>query len=123
MLEQKSLHQLRSIAQGYNIPDIFAKTRQQLEQDISLKQTESIPKPEPKPVAVEYDARLMSRPPAKICTREILEDLLSEHINRGLVLTFPTPEEWHMKLDRREDTGTMRQPPRNVLECANRIFK
>lgn len=122
-MQNKSLHELRAIAQGYGISDVFSKTDNELRQLISLKQKEMQPKPVievPKP---EYDARLMKRPPAKICTQDALRDLLKGHIARGMHLTFPTPEEWHMQWGKREDTGTMRQPLRCVLECANRLLK
>jgi hypothetical protein len=122
MLEQKSLHQLRQIAQGYGIPDIFAKTDVQLRQLIGLKQQEMQPKPTPEPVKIPYDARLMTRPPSKICTPETLRELLDTHIKQGLHITF-TDEEWSMVWGKRTDSGTMRQPLRNVLECANRLIR
>lgn len=123
MLLKKSLHELRSIAQGYGVTDVFSKTDNELRQAISLKQQEMAPKPVIEPVKPEYDARLMKRPPAKLCTQESLSSLLAPHIERGMHLTFPSPEEWHMRWGKREDTGTMRQPPRNVLECANRLMR
>ncbi len=123
MLEGKSLHQLRAIAQGYNVPDIFKKTDVQLRQEIGLRQQEMAPKPTPPPVMPQYDARLMTRPPAKITTQEALLGLIQPYIDRGLRVTFPTPEEWHMSIDRKEDTGTMRQPLKNVLRCAERLMR
>lgn len=122
MLETKSLHQLRQIAQGYGIADIFAKTDTQLRQAIGLKQQEMQPKATPEPVKIPYDARLMTRPPSKICTPETLRELLDTHIKQGLHITF-TDEEWFMSCGKKTDTGTLRQPLRNVLECANRLLK
>jgi len=52
MLDGKSLTELRQIAQGYGVSDLFQKTDIQLKQAISLKQKEMQPKPEiviPKP--------------------------------------------------------------------------
>lgn len=122
ILQGKSIHELRAIAQGYNVPDIFAKTDVQLRQAIEVKQTESIPKLEvviPKP---EYDASLMTRPPARISDQETILRLLAPHIARGLRVTFPTPEEWHMQILNREDNGTIRMPPRVVMQCADKLL-
>lgn len=123
MLQGKSLHQLRSIAQGYGIADIFQKTETQLRQAIEIKQQELVPKPAQVSVMPQYDARLMTRPPSKKSTQDDLLELLRPLIDRGLYITFPTQEEWHMKWGKKEDTGTMRQPLKNVLECANRLCK
>ncbi len=123
MLDGKSLTELRQIAQGYGVSDIFQKTDVQLKQAISLKQKEMQPKPEiviPKP---EYDARLMTKPPGKKSDRDVAEEVLVQHIARGLKLSFPNEEEWHMSFDNREDTGTIRMPPRVILMCADKIMK
>lgn len=123
MLERKSLSQLRGIAQSFGIEDIFSKTDIQLRQDISLRQQTLIP---PAPVVVEkpaYDSRLMTRPPSKICTQATLKELLKPYTDKGMHLTFPAPEEWHIRYDKREDTGTMRQPLKNVLDCCERLMR
>jgi len=122
-MQGKSLHELRAIAQGYGISDIFSKTDIQLRQDISLKQAEMQPKPEiviPKP---EYDARLMTRPPSKKSDRELAEEMLAPYVARGLTVTYPTPEEWHMRMGKKEDTGTLRMPIATLLACAERMVR
>ena len=122
ILQGKSIHELRAIAQGYNVPDIFAKTDVQLRQAIETKQTESIPKLEvviPKP---EYDASLMTRPPARTSDIETIKELLAPHIARGLRLTFPDPEHWHMQYLNKEDNGTIRMPPRVIMQCADKVI-
>lgn len=117
------LYKLRAIAQGYGIPDIFQKTDIQLRQAIELKQNEVVPKVVQVQAVVSYDARLMTKPPSKRSAKHELLVLLQPLVDRGLVITFPNEEEWHMKWAKREDTGTMRQPLRNILECANRLVK
>lgn len=117
------LYKLRAIAQGYGIPDIFQKTDVQLRQAIELKQNEVVPKISPAQVAAPYDARLMTKPPSKRSTKHELLVMLQPLVDLGLVVTFPNEEEWHMRMGKKEDTGTMRQPLRNVLECANRLVK
>ncbi len=123
MLQGKSLTELRGIAQGYGIVDVFKQTENELRQSISLKQQEMQPKPKieiPKP---EYDARLMTKPPSKKSDQELALEMLAPYIARGLHLTFPTPEEWHMRMGKKEDTGTVRMPLRTLLSCADRMMK
>lgn len=121
-MRDKSLHQLRVIAQSFGIKDIFQKTDIQLRQEIELAQQSLIPPTTPPIPRPEYDARLMTKPPSKKCTEDTVNDLLKHHIERGLHLTFPEPERWHMKFDKKEDTGTMRMPLRTILTCAERIM-
>jgi hypothetical protein len=121
-LAAKSLTQLRSIAQGYQIADIFQKTNVQLIQEIELKQKQMLPKPEvviPKP---EYDARLMTKPPAKSSDQDAISDLLKTHVASGLHLSFDE-ERWYMKHGKKTDEGTLRMPLRTVLNCADRILR
>jgi hypothetical protein len=122
-MQGKSLTDLRGIAQGYGVVDVFKMTEAELRQAISLKQQDMQPKPKieiPKP---EYDARLMTKPPGKKSDRQLAEEMLAPYVARGLVVTFPTPEEWHMRMGKKEDTGTVRMPIRTLLSCADRMMK
>ena len=122
-LASKSIHDLRSIAQSFGVADIFSKSKEHLIQAIELKQAKLVPEPPiviPKP---EYDARLMTKPPSKSSTQDDVVELLAEHVARGLHLSFPEPERWHMQWGKKEDTGTLRMPLRVVLSCANQIMK
>lgn len=123
MLHKKSIHDLRAIAQSYAIPDIFAKTQAQLIQAIELKQQDMVPKADNTIARPEYDARLMTKAPARTSDRAEIVGLLREHIARGLHVTFPEPERWHMQWGKREDTGTTRMPLRTVLKCAEEIMR
>ncbi len=120
-LASKSIHDLRAIAQGYGIPDIFAKTDVQLRQAIELKQQKMVPDAPvviPKP---EYDARLMTAEPSAMGDRAEIEALLSTHVARGLHLSFDE-EHWHMSHGDRSDSGTLRMQLRTVLRCADRVL-
>lgn len=123
MLEKKSLHELRGIAQSYGIGNIFSKESAQLIQEIGLKQQALTPEPVVPPVKPEYDARLMTKPPAKSSTQDDVRRLLQPHIERGMHLEFPDPETWHITHGKRSDTGTIRMPHRVVLDCANKLMK
>lgn len=123
-LKKKSIHELRNIASGYGVSDVFSKTPDALAKAITIKQARMQPKPnDPPPARAEYDSRLMTRRPAKTTSQEEAIELLEAHINRGIVLTFPEPDRWHMRIMEREDTGTLRMPPRVLLDCADRMLK
>ncbi len=122
-LKGKSIHDLRAIAQTFGVKDIFGKDAIHLIQEIELKTQQMVPKtrePIPKP---EYDARLMTRPPAKMSTEESIMALLEIHIRQGLRVTFPDPERWEMRFEGRSDCGNMRMPLRHVLGAAERVMR
>lgn len=123
MLENKSIHQLRGIAQSFGITDIFSKTDIQLRQEISLKQEALSPAKLEAPPKPEYDARLMTKPPSKQSDRELALEVLKPYIDKGLHVDFPNEEEWHMRWGKREDTGTLRMPLRVILQCAAGVMK
>jgi hypothetical protein len=115
--------QLRAIGQGCGVPLDLSMDEAHLIQAIEAKMKEMVPAPAIEVEKPQYDARLMTKPPAKICTEERLIELLEPYIAIGLHLDFPAPERWRMRYDKREDSGTMRQPPRVVLKCAERLMR
>ncbi len=122
MLRDKSLTDLRGIAQSYDIADIFQKDVAQLVQAIELRQEQLQPKPKvviPKPA---YDARLMTKIPAKKSEQQMIEELLEPYVTKGLKISFPEPEVWAMSFGKRNDTGSMRIPPRIILKCADKVL-
>ncbi len=122
-MRDKTLTQLRGIASSFGIPDIFSKDRDQLIQAIEMKQVKMMPEPEIVIPPREYDARLMTRPPAKKGSHEEILELLEDHIKRGLHVDFPEEENWRMRFGKKEDTGTCRQRLAAILACADRIMK
>lgn len=122
MLRDKSLTDLRSIAQGYGIADIFQKDKPQLLQAIELKQQAMVPKEKIEVVTPQYDPRVMTKAPARKSDKAYIEELLAPYTAKGLKLSFPEPEVWAMSYDKRNDTGTMRMPPRVVLRCADKVL-
>lgn len=121
-LATKSFHELRSIAQGMGVADVFSMDRNQLVQAIELRQKDLSPTPDAPRVVREYDARLMTKPPSKKANQIDMESYLQPLLDQGLHLDFPNEEEWHMRFGKREDTGTMRMPLRVVLGCAERLM-
>jgi hypothetical protein len=124
VLDNKSIPELRAIAEGYGIPDLFSKDKAELLQAIRGKQQASIPVPEfVEPKQNDYDSRLMTKRPAKETTKEMAIELLADHVAQGLELTFPEPDRWSMRYKDRNDSGTMRMPPRTMIYCANKLMK
>jgi hypothetical protein len=123
LLHKKSIHDLRQIAQSFGIPDLTSKTSAQLIQEIELKQGAMVAKADPPPPRPEYDARLMTKIPARSSDQTTITEILEMHIARGLHISFPEPERWHMQWGKKEDTGTTRMPLRTVLKCAEEIMK
>lgn len=121
MLNEKSLTELRTIAQGLGVSGIFAKSQAHLIQEIEKKHKELIP-PEkvtiPKP---EYDARLMNRAPAKMCDKDALLELLKPYIERGLKVTIEN-EIWSFSYGKKNDTGTLRMPLKIALKKAEEVL-
>lgn len=122
MLRNKSLTELRGIAQSFGITDIFNKDILQLTQLIETKQVAMIPEPKIEILKPEYDARLMNRPPSKRSDQPQIENLLERHIAQGLSITFDE-ERWYMAHRKKTDEGTLRMPLAHVLQCADRVMK
>jgi len=121
-LRDQSLTSLRGIAQNFGVADVFKLDKLHLVQEIELKQAALQPKPEiviPRP---EYDARLMTKTPARTSDRAIIEELLAPYVSRGLRLEFDN-ESWFMHLGKKNDSGTLRAPARVILRCAERLFE
>ena len=117
-----SIHELRGIAESYGIADVFSKDEKHLRQEIELAKAEHA-KPQVQPIPKpEYDPRIRNLPPAKECSQEIILDYLKPFMDRGLKVSFPEPERWHMIFDKREDSGNIRIPPRVILKCAQRVM-
>jgi len=121
-LKGKSITELRGMAQSFGVQDIFTKTDLQLIQAIEMKQEAMQPVAPiviPKP---EYDARLMTKPPSRKSNQEEIEALLTEHVARGLKLSF-SEEQWFMHMGKKSDEGTIRMPLKTVLHCANEMLR
>ena len=111
------------MAQAYGIADIFKLDAAQLEQAIELRQQAMVPAA---PLVVprkEYDARLMTKAPSRTSQQADVVELLGDYTARGLHLDFPDGEHWHMSFAKKEDTGTMRMPLRQIILCADKLLK
>ncbi len=116
MLKKKSLTELRTIAQGLGVEDIFSKSLAHLKQEIEKKHGELIPK-EKIVIPVEYK----TLPTGNIIDKEELMELLQPYIARGLKVII-SDETWKFSLGKRNDSGTLRMPVRIALKKAQEIL-
>ena len=122
MLRDKSLTDLRNMAQSFSIPDIFQMEKHQLVQAIELKQQAMIPEPKVHIPQPEYDARLMTKPPARRSDRELVEELLQPYVTRGLRLSFDD-ERCYMSIGKKNDQISLRSTLRVVKYVADQLMK
>lgn len=121
MLAQKSLTELRAIAQGLGVSEIFSKAPNQLIQDIQLKHKDLITPEKITIPAPHYDARLMTASPAQMCDKDILLGLLEPYIKRGLKVDIGD-ETWKFSFGKKMDSGTLRMPLRIALTKAQEVL-
>lgn len=112
MLKEKSLTELRTIAQGLGVVDIFSKSLPHLIQAIEKKHSDLIPK-EKIVIPVEY----RTLPSGDICDKVLLMELLEPYIKRGLKVVIGE-ETWKFSFANKEDSGTLRMPLRVALKKA-----
>lgn len=122
-LRDKSIHELRAIAQTFGIDDIFSKDVHMLAQSIEIVRNDMIPKPKVEIPKAEYDSRLMTRPPSKRSDQENILKLLDGHIKLGLRVNFPDNESWEMYIGKKTDCGSMRTSLRVLIQCADRLMR
>lgn len=122
-LRAKTIHQLRGIAQSFGVSDIFSKDANHLVQEIELKQQAMVPPPTPSIPTPEYDARLMTKPPAKRSKPQDAVAALAPYISRGLHFDMDeNAETWTMSYAKKTDSGSLRMPLRTLLRVADRVM-
>lgn len=120
--KSKSLTELRGIAQAIGCDFTFADSDKILAQKIALKQTEVNPPPPPIVISPPDDQRLRTKPPSKVSNEQMIRELLDPLIERGLKLSFTDSGDYVMRFNDKVDTGTLRQPPRVILACAQKVL-
>lgn len=116
-LRDKSIHELRGIAQSFGIDDIFKKDAVHLAQEIEQRQ-EKLAEPKLPPINISYD---IPHTQGSICSPTELTDALQHHIKHGLTLRFE-PDHWIMSARKKLDTGSLTMPIRDIIKCADRVL-
>jgi hypothetical protein len=121
-LENKSLTEIRGIASAVGLKINFGDGKEKLIGLINDHMKATVPKPAFPPPLAPVDTRTMDAPPLHRSTAKQIEDALADYVRRGLVITYPNGDLWHMKLGKREDSGPMRMPLRHIIGVARQLF-
>ena len=117
-LIDKSMTELRSIAQALSIADIFQKSKVHLVQEIQQRGVELSPKSEPPP---QIPVRILQAHEAETCDRALLLELLQPYVDRGLKVHI-TDEMWRFSYKAKTDSGTLKMQMRTALKKAHEIM-
>lgn len=121
MIEQKSITELRGIAQAVGLKLDWRWDKSKLIRKIK-ETTDNALNGVPTESDEPSDARLRTVPPARNLPQNDVMKALEKYKERGLIVTFPTPDS--IRLTRtivREDQCSLRVPLRVIVECARRI--
>lgn len=121
-LEEKSLTELRSIAQGIGVSFNFSTDKKHLIQEIKQHSVSLIPKPNAELPKVPEPERIRIIPPTKNPTRETITQTLQPFIDRGLKLSFDG-DTFHMRMGKKEDTGNVRTSLRVIVRTAEAVMR
>lgn len=117
-LINKSIHKLRAIAQAYGVKNILSMDDKQLMQAISLKQNADIPADSKPIVTFEVSAETWTN----FANKRLIRDIFQPYVDRGLRLSFPDKDTWHISCRGKEDTGNMTMPVWSIVACAERLM-
>lgn len=121
-MSKQSLTELRGIAQSMGVKWSFSDDHSALKKKITLRQTDLLPPPVMPIIAQPDDQRMRTLPPSKVSNEGLVRQLLQPYISRGLHVSFEN-NHFFFRYKERTDSGTLRQPPRVVLNCAARLFE
>lgn len=116
--------ELRGLCQSMGAKWSFSDDRNALLQKIQNRQTEILPPPLPVIVPVPQDQRLRSKPPSKVSDAVMIRDMLVPYMELGMKLDIDeTNQTFRMSFGKKHDTGTLRQPPRVIIQCARKVME
>lgn len=121
-MTKQSITQLRGLCQSMGAKWSFADDANALKQKIALRQTDMLPPPVLPVIPVPDDQRTRTKPPSKVSDEAMIMSMLQPYISRGLHVSFAN-NHFNFRYKDRTDSGTMRQPPRVVLNCAAKLFE
>jgi hypothetical protein len=121
-LESKSLTEIRGIASAIGVKVNFGDGKEKLIGLVNDHMKATVEPPRFPPPLTPVDTRTMDAPPLYRCTHKQIEEALTDYIRRGLVITYPNGDLWHMKLGKREDSGPMRMPLKHIIGVARQLF-
>lgn len=118
-LREKSIHDLRTMAQAFGVNDVFSKDKNNIIQEIVLKHA---------PVA----PAAVVMPPLPVSVNQALDDMadpddvtaaMKPYAALGLRFQFiDSGTRWSMRFGERADEGTMSMPLKTVIDCARKLL-
>lgn len=111
------------MAQAMDAPFEFSDDKTALIGIIRGEMAAKVPKPRIPDNIEPSDQSLTITPPKYVCTQQTIMDVCAPYVAKGLRITFPTTDQWMMRFGKREDSGTLRMPPLDVVRCARDMVK
>lgn len=122
-LEERSIIELRSMASAMGCRFEFSHNREKLIDIINKHMDDKVPKPRIPDPMEPADHRTSLRPPRFSCSQQDVIDGLSYWTAKGLVLQFPTIDTWLIMHGKRQDSGTLNAPLRDIMRCARDLMR
>lgn len=122
-LEERSITELRAMAQAMDATFSMGDDKSALMGIIRDCMAAKVPKPHIPDELKPADQRFTVMPPKYVCTQNDVLDVLKPYVDRGLKVSFPTVDQWMMKFDKKEDSGSMLVPPLVIVRCAKEIMR
>lgn len=117
-LKEKSLTELRSIAQSMGIIPRYDVGKEHLLQQISSHVTERVQAPT-KPIEVN----IIGGADDRALTQASITEAMKGFAELGLVVTFPDSRTWELSCNGKRDSGTMSMSLWNIVNCAKELVK
>lgn len=114
-LEDRNITELRAMASAVGITVSFADTKTQL--IAAIRKTVDVKAAKPLPFAP------IGIKPEEGSSQANIVNALQPLIERGLIVTFPDANTWHMERNKMSDSGNMNMPLMSVVRCAEAIIK
>ena len=124
MLVNKSITELRGVAQAMGVVWGFGDDKDRLIHLIETKRDVTVPPAPVLDIPLPNNQLLRTLPPARISREQEIMGFMQPYIDRGLRFTISDDlQTWSMQAGIKTDSGTMRQPPRILIECAEKVLK
>lgn len=122
-LEERSITELRSMAQAMGAAFDFKDDKNAVMKIIRDHMAAKVPKPRTLEPLMPADTRFITHEIPDPIEQNAIVNALAEYTSRGLVLTFPTVDTWQISRDNRQDSGTTRAPLVDIVRCAREVMK
>ncbi len=117
-LEEKSIVELRSLAQTLGAKFTFSDNKSVLIKSIRAVSEASAPRALP----FVNPTGPTAATPLDVRAQQAIVDALDEYCKKGLHLSFPSPNTWHMERGIKKDSGNTAMPVKDIVVCARNLM-